>query len=113
MVVPHVKFGRSRLEHTFIGLDVHAVNVVGHALNPATGEISNLAMPADPAMVLEWVRRFAPPVKIVYESGPTGFVLTRYLRSAGINCVVAASSKLLRASGDRIKIGAMPGCWPR
>ncbi|MET3206879.1 hypothetical protein ABIB17_001924 [Arthrobacter sp. UYEF6] len=42
-------------EHTFIGLDVHAVNVVGHALNPATGEISNRTMPADPAMVLERV----------------------------------------------------------
>ncbi|WP_181039037.1 transposase, partial [Arthrobacter sp. Y81] len=90
-------------EHTFIGLDVHAVNVVGHALNPATGEISNHTMPADPAMVLEWVRRFPPPVKVVYESGPTGFVLARYLRSAGANCVVAASSKLLRAPGDRVK----------
>ncbi len=90
-------------EHTFIGLDVHAVNVVGHALNPATGEISNHTMPADPALVLEWVRRFESPVKVVYESGPTGFVLARYLRSAGIDCVVAASSKLLRAHGDRIK----------
>ena len=50
-------------EHTFIGLDVHAVNVVGHALNPATGEISNHPMAADPAMVLEWVRRFEPPAK--------------------------------------------------
>jgi transposase len=90
-------------EHTFIGLDVHAVNVVGHALNPATGEISGHTMVSDPAVVLEWVRRFEPPVKVVYESGPTGFVLARYLRAAGINCVVAASSKLLRAPGDRIK----------
>ncbi|MET3721362.1 transposase [Arthrobacter sp. UYEF21] len=89
--------------HTFTGLDVHAVNVAGHALNPATGEISNHTMASDPAVVLEWVRRFAPPVKVVYESGPTGFVLARYLRDAGINCVVAASSKLLRAPGDRIK----------
>lgn len=90
-------------EHTFIGLDVHAVNILGHALNPATGEISGHTMASDPALVLEWVRRFAPPVKVVYESGPTGFVLARYLRAAGINCVVAASSKLLRAPGDRIK----------
>jgi transposase len=90
-------------EHTFIGLDVHAVNVVGHALNPGTGEISNHTMPADPALVLEWVRRFEPPVSVVYESGPTGFVLARYLRAAGINCVITASSKLLRAPGDRIK----------
>lgn len=90
-------------EHTFIGLDVHAVNVVGHALNPATGETNNHTMAADPAMVLEWVRQFEPPVKAVYESGPTAFVLARYLQAAGISCVVAASSKLLRAPGDRIK----------
>lgn len=90
-------------EHTFIGLDVHAVNVVGHALNPATGEISAHTMAADPAIVLEWVRRFEPPVKVVYESGTTGFILARFLQAAGINCVLAASSKLLRASGDRIK----------
>jgi hypothetical protein len=78
-------------EHTFIGLDVHAVNVVGHALNTGTGEISVHTMAADPALVLEWVRRFDPPVKVVYESGPTGFVLARppagsghQLRSGGI-----------------------------
>ena len=45
-------------EHTFIGLDVHAVNVVGHALNPATGEISAHTMTADPAVVLQWIRSF-------------------------------------------------------
>ncbi|MBE4720460.1 transposase [Pseudarthrobacter sp. AB1] len=39
----------------------------------------------------------------VYESGPTGFVLARYLQTAGISCVITASSKLLRAPGDRIK----------
>lgn len=88
---------------TFIGLDVHAINVLGHALNPGTGEISNHTMAYDPAVVLEWVRRFAPPVTVVYESGPTGFVLARYLRGEGINCVVAASSKMLRAPGDRVK----------
>ncbi len=88
-------------EHTVIGLDVHAVNVVGHALNPVSGESTCHTMAADPALVLEWVRRLEPPVKAVYESGPTGFGLARYLRAAGINCVIAASSKL------------MPGCWPK
>lgn len=44
-----------------------------------------------------------PPVRAVYESGPTGYVLARFLREAGIDCVVAASSKLLRAPGDKIK----------
>lgn len=90
-------------EHTFIGLDVHAATIVGHALNIDTGELVRANMPADPAIVLEWVRRFDPPVKAVYESGPTGYGLARFLRGAGIECVVAASSKLLRAPGDRVK----------
>jgi len=90
-------------QHTFIGLDVHAVSVVGCALNPDTGELTRIAMDSDPAVVLDWIRRFEAPVKAVYESGPTGYVLARFLREAGIDCVVAASSKLLRAPGDRVK----------
>jgi transposase len=90
-------------QHTFIGLDVHAVSVVGCALNPDTGELVRMQMDSDPAVVLDWVRRFEPPVKAVYESGPTGYVLARFLREAGVDCVVAASSKLLRAPGDKIK----------
>lgn len=90
-------------EHTFIGLDVHAVSVAGCALSPDTGELVQAKMDSDPAVVLEWIRRFEPPVKAVYESGPTGYVLARYLRAAGIDCVVAASSKLLRAPGDKVK----------
>jgi transposase len=90
-------------EHTFIGLDVHASSVVGCALVPETGELVQAKMDSDPAVVLEWIRRFQPPMKAVYESGPTGYVLARYLRAAGIDCLVAASSKLLRAPGDKIK----------
>jgi transposase len=90
-------------QHTFIGLDVHADSVVGCALNPDTGELVRLSMDSDPAAVLDWIRRFEPPVKAVYESGPTGYVLARYLREAGIDCVIAASSKLLRAPGDKVK----------
>lgn len=91
------------IQHTFIGLDVHAASVVGCALNPDTGELVRTQMDSDPAMVLEWVRRFTAPVKVVYESGPTGYVLVRYLREAGIDCIIAASSKLLRAPGDKVK----------
>lgn len=90
-------------QHTFIGLDVHAVSVVGCALDTDTGVLVRMKMDADPAVVLEWIRRFEPPVKVVYESGPTGYFLARFLREAGIDCVVAASSKLLRAPGDKVK----------
>ena len=91
------------IEHTFIGLDVHATDIVACALVPETGEIVRETMASDPVAVLEWTRRFTPPVKAVYESGPTGYVLARSLRAGGVDCVVAASSKLLRAPGDRVK----------
>lgn len=45
--------------HTFIGLDVHAVSVVGCALNPDTGELVKASMDADPAVVLEWIQRLS------------------------------------------------------
>jgi len=96
-------------QHTFIGLDVHGVSVVGCALNPVTGELVRMAMDSDPVVVLDWVRRFEPPVKAVYESGPTGYVLARHLREAGIGCVVAASSKLLCAPGDYPEDFVVPG----
>jgi transposase len=77
------------------------LNIVGLALTPDTGEIARHTSAADPAAVLEWVRRFEPPVKVVHNCGPTGFLLARYLQAAGISCVVAASLKLLRAPEDQ------------
>jgi transposase len=43
---------------------------------------------------------------VVYEAGPTGFGLARALTADGIRCEVAASSKLLRPSGNRVKSDA-------
>jgi transposase len=42
-------------------------------------------------------------VAAVYEAGPTGFGLARFLAAEGIECLVAAPSKLHRPSGDRVK----------
>ena len=58
------------------------------------------------AEVLAWVSSLPGPVKVTYEAGPTGFGLFRLLESSGIRCVVAAPSKLLRPSGDRVKTDA-------
>ena len=56
--------------------------------------------------VLDWIRSLPAPAAVVYEAGPTGFGLARYLIDAGIECVVAAPSKLQRPSGDRVKTDA-------
>src|SRR4051812_26196502 len=42
----------------------------------------------------------------VYEAGPTGFGLARFLRGHDVGCVVAAPSKLQRPTGDRVKTDA-------
>src|SRR5437588_3640606 len=43
------------------------------------------------------------PVRVTYEAGPTGYGLARELVKRGVGCVVAAPSKIPRASGDRVK----------
>ena len=43
------------------------------------------------------------PVRAAYEAGPTGYGLARELAKRRVECVVAAPSKIPRASGDRVK----------
>jgi len=57
-------------------------------------------------VILTWLRSLPGPVSVVYEAGPTGFGLCRFLLAAGVPCVVAAPSKLQRPSGDRVKTDA-------
>ena len=93
-------------QRTFVGLDVHARSVVGHALDELTGEVWQRRLPADPAEVCRWLQSLPGPVSATYEAGPTGYGLARFLDSGGIGCVVAAPSKLQRPAGHRIKTDA-------
>lgn len=53
-----------------------------------------------------WILSLAGSARVVYEAGPTGFGLARFLLAAGIECLVAAPSKLQRPAGDRVKTDA-------
>lgn len=88
---------------TFIGLDVHAQTVAACALDTTTGQIQRAKMSSEPAVVCSWIQRFPADAKVVYEAGPTGYALARHLLAHGIDCVIAAPSKLLRAPGDHVK----------
>ena len=57
----------------------------------------------DHADIVAWIGSLPRPVAVTYEAGPTGFGLARYLIGEGIECQVAAPSKLQRPSGDRVK----------
>lgn len=93
-------------QRTSIGLDVHARSVVGCGLDGDTGEVFERRLCPDHREVLEWVAGLPAPVAVTYEAGPTGFALARALIGAGIDCVVAAPSKLIRPAGDRVKTDA-------
>lgn len=96
-------------ERTSVGLDVHARSVRAAALDTVTGEVWETRLGADCGLVVDWLvtaqDRFGTAAA-AYEAGPTGFGLARAIEAAGMRCVVAAPSKILRPSGDRVKTDA-------
>ena len=97
---------------TCIGIDAHARKNAVCALDTATGETWETVLDEDPGRLADWIgaHGFAEPVMCVYESGPTGFGLARALRSAGIGCIVAATSKLAYPK-DRDKRDSKDAQW--
>jgi transposase len=53
--------------------------------------------------VVAWCAGLPAPARVAYEAGPTGFELARALERVGVQCVVAAPSKIERPAGDRVK----------
>jgi transposase len=66
---------------------------------------SSCCMPTYPAF-WGWLESLPQPVKVTYEAGPTGYGLARFLRGRGVECPVAAPSKLIRPAGNRVKTDA-------
>ncbi len=96
-----------KVQRTSIGLDVHARSIVACGLDGDTGEVFQRRLCPDHREVLEeWIAGLPAPVAVSYEAGPTGFGLARALIGAGIDCRVAAPSKLQRPAGDRVKTDA-------
>jgi len=95
-----------KIQRTSVGLDVHARSVVAAALDGVTGEIHRARLTPQYQDLAGWLARLSGPVSVTYEAGPTGFGLARFLAAAGIECRVAAPSKLQRPTGDRVKTDA-------
>lgn len=91
---------------TFLGLDVHARSIVARALDADSGQFTRHKFVYDPYALIDWVHTLPAPVTAVYEAGPTGYDLARRFDDAGIECIVAAPSKLQRPTGDRVKTDA-------
>jgi transposase len=88
---------------TLVGLDVHATKIVAAVLDAETGELQFFRLGGDVSDAAGLCAGLPRPVRAAYEAGPTGYGLARELERRGVGCVVAAPSKIPRASGDRVK----------
>ena len=92
------------VQGTSVGLDVHALSVVAHAVDEETGKIARARLCPDYGEVLAWLHQLRAPVRVTYEAGPTGFGLAWAITEAGMECVVADP----RSCNARLEIGTRP-----
>jgi transposase len=89
-------------EGSWVGLDVHAQSVVAGVIDAGSGEVRSLRLPPGAEATVARLQTLPAPVRVVYEAGPTGYRLARGCAGAGIDCVVAAPSRI-RPAADRVK----------
>src|SRR3954470_19711559 len=88
---------------TLVGLVVHATKIVAAVLDAETGQLQFFTLSGGVGEAAGLCAGFLRPVRAAYEAGPTGYGLARELARRGVECVVAAPSKIPRAVGDRVK----------
>jgi transposase len=90
----------------FVGLDVHKERVSACVADAAGGDVRDLgSMRADVRSLEKILKKLGPPesLLVVYEAGPTGYGVCRWLREHGYRAEVIAPSLIPQAAGDRIK----------
>jgi len=88
---------------TWVGLDVHAPSTRAAALTLPSAELRRAHLGAESEAIVAWLRRLPRPLHACYGAGPTGFMLYRVVRAAGIAIDVVAPTKTPRAAADRVK----------
>lgn len=82
-------------------MDVHLRSTTVCALDAETGEAVTRRFRGNPwGEVAEWMSGFPGPSLAAYESGYLGFAPQRELSALGVDCVVAAVSRVPRSAAD-------------
>ncbi len=104
-------------EHTikYVGMDTHKNTIViAIADEERDSEVRNYGtIPNTQEAIDKFIRKQTSKkikLRCVYEAGPTGFGLCRYLRGNGIDCIVVAPSLIPKKDGDRIKTDRRDAC---
>jgi transposase len=98
----------------FVGMDVHKESIdISLAEEGRDGEVRHYGVIAgDLEALAKVVRALRAPnrrLRFVYEAGPCGFGIHRYLTAEGEDCVVVNPSSMPKRSGDRIKTDRRDG----
>ena len=91
----------------WIGIDDHAdkLTICLMAGDERTAAKEWEIAPTDSGLrqLVRWIKGLGGEARCVYEAGPCGYTLYRFLSSKGIQCSVAAPSLTPRKPGDRVK----------
>src|SRR6266568_8923676 len=92
----------------FIGLDVHKETIaVAYVAEEREAEVLSLGTIGTRQCVIDKVIRKlqakGKPLHFVYEAGPCGYWLYRYLTKKNLKCWVVAPSQIPKKAGDRVK----------
>lgn len=90
----------------FVALDVHQKSIVG-AYAVEAGEVHDLGqigiLQRDLDRLCKRMQAKGSRVRFVYEAGPCGYAVYRYLTGKGFECTVCAPSLIARKPGERVK----------
>ena len=92
----------------FVGMEVHKESIdISLAEEGRDGEVRHFGgITGDLEALAKVVKALRAPtrrLRFVYEAGPCGFGIHRYLTAQGEDCVVVNPSSMPKRSGDRIK----------
>jgi transposase len=92
----------------YVGMDVHKESIaVAYVAKEYGAEVVSLGTigtrHVDLGQLIRKLQSKAPHLVFVYEAGPCGYWLHRYLRKKGYDCWVVAPSLIPKKAGDRVK----------